>query len=159
MIRLIYTSVQKPDFTRQDFAKLCAECSSNNSSMGLTGLLLCNGVEFLQCLEGPRESVSKVYKRILLDARHTDIRLLLSQKTQDRLFDNWAMMGLTTQAPPEAAKKSLVYKLLGQRLYRPWKSLGNTAVDLVYEYANVKAELEKAGEGRLLTTVFDVYFP
>jgi hypothetical protein len=159
MFRLVYTSLQKSEFSRQDFAALCAEAASNNARLGLTGLLLCNGVEFLQCLEGPKDPVSKVYKKILLDPRHSDIRLLISERTHGRLFDNWAMMGLTSQAPSCAEKKSLVYKLLGQRLYRPWKSLGPSAVDLIYEYAKVKAELDKAGEGRLLNTVFDVYSP
>lgn len=157
MFRLIYTSVQKPGFDRQAFKLLCEQAALNNRRLGIEGLLLCNGVEFMQCLEGPRDAVAAVYKKITQDSRHTDIRLLVSEPTSTLYFKNWSMLGLATKPQAVLSAESIAYTLLDHRLYRPWKSLGVGAADLIYEYAKVKTELEKAGEMRLLGKVFEVY--
>lgn len=157
MLRLIYTSVQTPGFDRQVFEQLCEQASRNNQRLGITGLLLSNGMEFMQCLEGPKDTVASVYRKILLDSRHSDIRLLVSEDTDSLLFTAWSMMGLGTKPQSVLSGESIAYTLLDHRLYRPWKSLGLGAGDLIYEYAKVKAELEKAGEMGLLSKVFDVF--
>jgi hypothetical protein len=157
MLRLIYTSVQVPGFDPQAFEHLCEQAARNNRRLGIEGLLLCNGVEFMQCLEGPRESVAAVYTKIVKDPRHSDIRLLVSEVTNELMFEKWSMVGLGTKPQSELSGESIAYTLLDHRLYRPWRSLGLGAADLIYEYAKVKAELEKAGEMGLLGKVFDVY--
>jgi hypothetical protein len=159
MLRLIYTSVQVPGFDRLAFEQLCEQASHNNRNLGIEGLLLCNGMEFMQCLEGPREAVSSVYKKIVKDPRHSDIRLLVSETTEELMFEKWSMVGLGTRPQLALSGESIAYTLLDHRLYRPWKSLGLGAADLIYEYAKVKAELEKAGEMSLLSKVFEVYQP
>jgi hypothetical protein len=91
------------------------------------------------------------------DPRHSDIRLLVSETTEELMFEKWSMVGLGTRPQSALSGESIAYTLLDHRLYRPWKSLGLGAADLIYEYAKVKAELEKAGEMGLLSKVFDVY--
>jgi hypothetical protein len=157
MFRLIYTSVQKPGFKRQAFELLCEQAARNNRQMNVGGLLLCNGVEFMQCLEGPKDAVSTTYRTITQDSRHSDIRLLVYEPVTELLFTNWSMLGLVTKPQAVLSKKSIAYTLLDHRLYRPWRSLGVGAADLIYEYAKVKTELEKAGEMRLLSQVFEMY--
>jgi hypothetical protein len=157
MFRLIYTSVQQPGFDSQAFGLLCEQAATNNRKLGVTGLLLCNGVEFMQCLEGPKDVVAGLYKKITRDSRHSDIRLLVSEPTRELYFNNWAMLGLATKPQAVLSAESIAYTLLDHRLYRPWRSLGVGAADLIYEYAKVKTELEKAGEMRLLSKVFEVY--
>jgi len=157
MLRLIYTSVQMPGFDRMAFEQLCKQASRNNRELGIEGLLLCNNTEFMQCLEGPREAVVSLYKKIVKDSRHSDIRLLVSEASDESMFDKWSMVGLFTKPQSVLSTESIAYTLLDHRVYRPWKSLGLGAADLVYEYAKVKAELEKAGEMGLLSKVFDVY--
>jgi len=157
MLRLIYTSVQVPGFDRLAFEQLCEQASQNNRNLGIEGLLLCNGVEFMQCLEGPKEAVASIYKKIVKDSRHSDIRLLVSEVSNAAMFEKWSMVGLGTKPQSVLSGESIAYTLLDHRLYRPWKSLGLGAADLIYEYAKVKAELEKAGEMGLLSKVFDVY--
>ncbi|WP_138518798.1 BLUF domain-containing protein [Limnobacter alexandrii] len=159
MLRLIYTSVQVPGFDRPAFEHLCEQAATINSKLGIEGLLLCNGVEFMQCLEGPKEAVVQVYRKIVQDRRHSDIRLLVSEPTNDLMFKKWSMMGLVTRPQDSLSAESIAYTLLDHRLYRPWRSLGLGAADLIYEYAKVKAELEKAGEVGLLSKVFEVYEP
>lgn len=146
MIRLIYTSVQPPGFDCQAFERLCAQASQNNAQLGINGLLLSNGVEFMQCIEGPKDAVASVYKKIVVDSRHFDIRLLVCEHTQKHLFDRWSMVGVSVGSKSVLSGMSIAYTLLDHRVYRPWKSLGVGAADLIYEYANVKSELEKAGE-------------
>ena len=157
MLRLIYTSVQTLGLSKVVFEQLCEHASRHNKAVGVGGLLLSNDHEFMQCLEGPAEEVAAIYKKIVLDPRHHDIRLWVCEATNERLFQTWSMVGLATKPEPNLSGETVAYTLLDHRLYRPWKSLGLGAADLIYEYAKVKSELEKAGEIDLLDKVFDVY--
>lgn len=157
MLRLIYTSVQSPGFDKAAFEQLCEHSSRNNSASGVGGLLLSNDLEFMQCLEGPADAVAAIYKKIVRDPRHCDIRLLVSETTNSTLFESWSMLGLAIKPQSALSSEPIAYTLLDHRLYRPWKSLGAGAADLIYEYAKVKAELEKAGGTGLLSKVFEVY--
>lgn len=157
MLRVIYTSVQRAGLLRDDLERLCQQASVNNSRFKVTGLLLSNGLEFMQCIEGPDKAVIQVYNTIAQDSRHHDIRLLVSEQTQERLFPNWGMVGMATKPQAVVGSDSIAYALLDHRLYRPWRSLGESAVDLIYEYARVKVELERAGELAVLGQVFDFY--
>lgn len=159
MLRLIYTSVHTSSFDRLGFGLLCEQSSANNRAIGVGGLLLCNDLEFMQCLEGPRDRVAMIYNTIVKDHRHKDIRLLESGVTRQRIFKNWSMMGLSIKPETVLSAEPIAYTLLDHRLYRPWKSLGESAGDLIYEYAKVKAELEKAGDTRSLSKVIEVYPP
>jgi Sensors of blue-light using FAD len=111
----------------------------------------------MQCLEGPAEQVTAIYKKILVDRRHHDIRLLVCEARNVLMFETWSMIGLSIKPLNTVSSNAMAYTLLDHRLYRPWKSLGLGAADLIYEYAKVKSELEKAGELDLLDKVFDVY--
>ncbi|MCR2746230.1 BLUF domain-containing protein [Limnobacter parvus] len=159
MFRLIYTSSQSSSFDRLGFEQLCDTASRNNHAVGVGGLLLCNDLEFMQCLEGPHNAVASIYKRITQDSRHTDIRLLMSEPASERLFNNWSMVGLAIKPRSVLSAEPIAYTLLDHRLYWPWKSLGTSAVDLMFEYAKVKSELEKAGDTGPLSKVFEVYQP
>lgn len=159
MLRLIYTSVQSSGFDKAAFEQLCEHSSRNNQACGVGGLLLSNDLEFMQCLEGPSDTVAAIYKKIVLDPRHYDIRLLVLETTDSILFETWSMLGLALKPQSVLSAEPIAYTLLDHRLYRPWKSLGAGAADLIYEYAKVKAELEKAGEVGLLSRVFEVYQP
>ncbi len=157
MLRVIYISMQRQSFLRENLEQLCKHASAKNSRLEVTGLLLSNGLEFIQCIEGADEAVIQLYKEIAQDSRHYDIRLLVSEQTQERLFPSWGMVGMATKPQAVVGNDSVAYALLDHRLYRPWRTLGESAVDLIYEYARVKVELEKAGELALLGKVFSFY--
>jgi hypothetical protein len=53
----------------------------SNAARGITGLLVFDGMSFLQHLEGPPEAVGELTERILRDQRHTDIRILHKEHT------------------------------------------------------------------------------
>lgn len=145
MLRLIYTSTQRDALAPHDLNVLCDRAAENNRQRGLSGVLLYNGREFLQCLEGDRNNVASIYQAIIQDHRHTDIRLLQSAPIRKRLFSGWAMCGFMVANPQGDVMDETAYSFLDQRLRHPWKSLGQSCVDLISEYAQVKAELERAG--------------
>ena len=64
---------------------------SNNLEVGVTGSLICHSDLFLQMLEGPSSAVERLYERILVDDRHTDIVKLRDENSELKLFPSWAM--------------------------------------------------------------------
>ena len=62
-----------------------------NSSLGVTGALLCRDDIYIQLLEGEQDAVAEIYDSILNDDRHVDIRELAARETVTRMFPGWAM--------------------------------------------------------------------
>lgn len=94
MIRLIYAS-RSVGINPADVKSILASSCRNNRSLGVTGVLsLSNGI-FLQCLEGERSVVNKLYHNILLDPRHSNPEVLSFEEITQRQFSSWDM-GLIT---------------------------------------------------------------
>ncbi len=97
-----------------------------NRLHGLTGLLLSNGLWFVQALEGVQEDVETCFRRIEPDPRHSHLKMRMRGRARMRLFDRWSMCGLTLsplddallrypdigfdvwRAPPEAVVQMLL---------------------------------------------------
>jgi hypothetical protein len=54
-------------------------------------MLLYSGGNVIQTLEGPEESVEKVFASIETDPRHTGMRVLLRERIETRAFPEWSM--------------------------------------------------------------------
>lgn len=65
---------------------LVAAARSRNRSMGITGMLLCDGGRFLQTIEGPPDAVDQVWRSIQRDGRHGGIEVLSQHIVPARLF-------------------------------------------------------------------------
>lgn len=91
LISLIYASSATQLMSQQELTRLLKTTHKNNSSRGLTGLLLYNQGNFIQALEGPEEAVMQVYNKIQTDPRHHSIVLLGKEPIAKRQFPNWAM--------------------------------------------------------------------
>ena len=63
----------------------------NNGADGVTGALMFTDGLFAQILEGPRAQVERVFDRIQLDDRHTEVTLLSFEPTPARDYPSWAM--------------------------------------------------------------------
>lgn len=63
----------------------------NNQALGLTGALLLCGGWFLQTLEGRRVDASVTYRRIEIDPRHRNLRLIDCGPLPERRFGQWSM--------------------------------------------------------------------
>ena len=62
-----------------------------NLAESVTGLLIYDGGRFLQWLEGPAESVDRIWQSIRVDSRHTDVEILGHMPTTVRCFPDWGM--------------------------------------------------------------------
>lgn len=91
MIRLLYCSQAKPNFTKETLDEILLISRKNNSTAGITGVLVHGGGMFIQVLEGPEQQVLRTYMKILDDKRHTDSRIIHISPVKERLFDNWTM--------------------------------------------------------------------
>ena len=63
----------------------------NNTSLGITGLLLYRDGSFAQFLEGPADAVDTLYDKIERDPRHHGVIRVLRQPTTKRDFRQWSM--------------------------------------------------------------------
>jgi hypothetical protein len=93
LIRLVYASESRlVDANRRaELDNILASARRFNDQNGITGFLLATDGAFAQMLEGPRESVTETYGRIVMDPRHADLRLLAEAPISARLFAGWAM--------------------------------------------------------------------
>lgn len=91
ILSLIYLSASTVDFSHQDLRELLSKARENNSSLGVTGMLLFKGGTFLQVLEGQKEVVLALYNKISLDTRHTQITTVFQGVSPQREFPDWSM--------------------------------------------------------------------
>ncbi|WP_337661275.1 BLUF domain-containing protein [Erythrobacter sp. Alg231-14] len=80
-----------PSLTRDDVAAILDSSARNNPARGITGLLLYNGRNFLQLLEGEGAELDALMKRIGQDRRHTGVSLLNKTAVSERACPQWAM--------------------------------------------------------------------
>ncbi|WP_156680081.1 BLUF domain-containing protein [Sphingomonas profundi] len=91
MLRICYTSEARSPDDQQQFAEIVSISAALNKRDGVTGLLLWDGLLFLQALEGPDEAVSECYARIARDVRHFQIRVIFNTEIDHREFGHWSM--------------------------------------------------------------------
>ena len=98
MHRLIYISTAADWLVSQDLSDILSEAVATNTRRNISGILLYNGLNFLQLLEGERRDVEAVYSKIVTDRRHVSVVTVLSEPAEDRIFGNWAMLLKTRDA-------------------------------------------------------------
>lgn len=91
MYRIMYMSSATRTISDEELEELLRKAKIKNKQEDLTGLLIVKGRTFLQCLEGEKEKVLKVYNRILEDERHENVIELIEEDTETRLFPTWKM--------------------------------------------------------------------
>lgn len=91
LVRYIYSSVA-PDDLRFDDLHAILECAQrNNVRDGITGYLVYSRPYFLQCLEGKRSVVSRLFERLYRDPRHSRIEIASVREISCREFSEWSM--------------------------------------------------------------------
>ncbi len=86
MQRLMYISSAHLSLNKQDLNSILQESVSFNSKYWITGVLLYNGLNFMQLLEGTTGVVENLYARIVKDARHTSVATVLKEPADNRIF-------------------------------------------------------------------------
>ena len=94
LFRIVYDSVcllpagPAGDLELQDILEVARK---HNLEAGITGVLRCDRVYFLQVLEGPRGPVVATMARIQRDLRHTRINIIEAAPLAQRDFADWSM--------------------------------------------------------------------
>jgi hypothetical protein len=76
---------------RPDIGAILVTSKTNNGMDGISGLLLFDGRDFVQALEGPENSVAAAFDRICSDPRHKDVRVASDRLVEVREFPYWSM--------------------------------------------------------------------
>jgi hypothetical protein len=90
-VRLLYVSRAVGPQTTTVTTGILLQAQSHNVTQGITGVLCQGQGFFLQVLEGERNSVNALYRRICADKRHQDVTLLHYEDMQERQFGQWSM--------------------------------------------------------------------
>jgi len=91
MRQLVYVSAATWDLGEQDIKGILKSARHHNPKHDVTGMLLFIDLGFFQILEGPSSGVETIYSRIKLDKRHRQVRVLVDEDGDKRLFAQWSM--------------------------------------------------------------------
>jgi len=88
---LVYSSQIAPNLSLDRVDDLARDAGRFNVQAGVTGVLLFDGVRFLQYIEGPEDGLNVVYARILSSTSHFEIKELAQGFIIGRRFPYWSM--------------------------------------------------------------------
>ncbi|WP_421877103.1 BLUF domain-containing protein [Marinoscillum sp.] len=88
---LVYVSYSARELNDAAMEQLLHVARHYNKSNDISGLLLHYNDRFIQVLEGPKESVQKLYAKIQKDKRHHSPTVVFEGPIQSRIFKNWSM--------------------------------------------------------------------
>ena len=89
--RLVYRSKATHKLGSLHLFNLLSLCRAKNRRLNITGHLLYTEEIFVQCIEGPPESIESLWQSLLRDERHHDIELLSRGPLSERRFGDWSM--------------------------------------------------------------------
>lgn len=83
-----------PNLGSEDIDSILQSCRRNNRERNVTGLLLYNGRNFLQLLEGEEADLEWIMRRISADTRHSGISVLEDVSADARACPDWTMRNI-----------------------------------------------------------------
>lgn len=89
---LIYRSRLNSSCKSFSLTSLVEKARCRNAALNITGILLFNGVDFLQILEGSEEGIEKLFAIIREDKRHNYVVELMRDYGPRRRFENVGML-------------------------------------------------------------------
>jgi hypothetical protein len=115
MKRVRYISRFSSGLKPRDIDQIVETSQRNNPGRKITGMLLASGDLFYQLLEGPKDQIDQLYKRISKDSRHEQVILLESEIGDfERICPDWAMqkIDLTLKSTAETAPISALLEMI-----------------------------------------------
>ena len=100
---LTYVSRAVQPMSELAFTQLGLDAARFNALDGITGLLVFNGLQFCQTIEGAPAAIDNLMARLRHDPRHDDIRVIEDATIEQRRFRSWDMQLLTVPDDKEAA--------------------------------------------------------
>lgn len=89
--QLIYISTARHALPRHELPAILDSSQRNNRRAGLTGVLLYDGIRFLQAIEGDSGALEDTFARIRADDRHRAAVVLSKRSVSAREFGSWDM--------------------------------------------------------------------
>ena len=74
-----------------DIQNMLESAQRHNLKNGITGLLMYKENHFIQILEGSESAVLETMARIIQDRRNHHLRVMVESRSNQRIFENWAM--------------------------------------------------------------------
>lgn len=134
LVQLIYASKVSDMFLPGDVESILESARNNNKALGITGMLCFNSTYFLQCLEGSRAAVNKIFNTISADSRHDAMLILAYSEIYKRDFGDWDM-GYVSESK---LKRKLMLKYASTDTFNPFSMQGESALNLL---SDLKSEL------------------
>ena len=91
LVELTYLSESVSDMSFLGLMRLLESARVFNQKHRITGILLYDNQQFGQVIEGERQDIMKVWKRIQEDKRHHRIELLEIREISARSFPDWLL--------------------------------------------------------------------
>lgn len=91
MYYLIYSSIACPDVDERELKRIITTAQRNNSTLGLTGMLIYHDGMFIQMLEGDEKTVEETFTKISNDPRHYAVSRVFSGNEEKRCFPDFSM--------------------------------------------------------------------
>ena len=89
--QLIYVSSSTEAFTREKFLEMAFVMSSDNTKVGITGMLVFKDGNFMEVLEGEESAVKALFSKIEQETRHTLVSVIQEGEIGTREYPSWAM--------------------------------------------------------------------
>jgi hypothetical protein len=137
LVELLYCSVfVEPDLTNADLDRILVSARRRNLAQDITGMMIYHRGEFVQILEGRKESIENVYEKFICpDTRHTAINKVLKNTITHRSFGEWSMGFLGTseiELRMPLSAMGIVMNLLSDEAKSKPLSLGLNAFVSIY---------------------------
>lgn len=96
-----YISRALPDLDPLDLSRIIIQSRGFNDTHGITGVLLYDGTNFYQYIEGPAEPLADARQRIEASRHHSGIQVLLDGTPHSPgAFSSWSLGYLVLDEPP-----------------------------------------------------------
>jgi hypothetical protein len=149
MSMIAYRSLAASPPTDTDLQELLRVAQSRNRAAGLTGVLVHDRGAYFQWLEGPADSLRRVWASILRDPRHRQITVLREESVSDRVFQGWDLrIAVGPSVSIEAAVAALEARSpqLRRLIVRP-KSIADLALEDAFATIVIPSLLAVHGRG------------
>ena len=88
---LTYTSLARAELSTAEVSAIYQTARHLNVLDGITGLLVYNGRNFLQVVEGAESAIDDLVRRLRADPRHSALNVEDERYIEPREFPQWAM--------------------------------------------------------------------
>lgn len=94
LYELAYISTAALNITEADVSDIIEQSKLSNSLRDISGVLVFNGINFAQILEGRHSVIEDLFESICNDTRHTGVIRIAASEIEARSFAGWSMRQL-----------------------------------------------------------------